>query len=365
MPHHSRMPFLQAYLLAVFVACVSAHWQWQWQQQPQQQWQGPPQQQWQGPPQQQWQGPPQQQWQQRPQWHSQWQRPSQQHWLRLQQWQQPQQEQKPYASEDNQIYMECICQQKRQPQQQPQQRQNQPQQPQKQPQQEQRPYVAEVDRSCRESICQQPQQPKQKQEQPQQPPKQPQEQPQQSQQPQPKEQPQQSQQPQPKEQPQQPQEQPEQPEQQPPQEQKPHVPEVDQNCMECLCQASSSCNMTLECKSKGGDDYFCGPYWVSWAYWYDAGRYGYTGKPEDFETCLNNKECAERTVRGFMRRYGRDCDGSGTVDCADFARIHKLGFKQCDRDSILDTAYWQRFELCNKDDQSNEEIELDGRKQEV
>ncbi|GFU08055.1 uncharacterized protein NPIL_499381 [Nephila pilipes] len=183
--------------------------------------------------------------------------------------------------------------------------------------------------------------------------------------------------------------------QQPQQEHKPFVPKIDQSSMECICQqpqhlmktsnifrlqynvaskdkqkkykksknkchipkASSSCNLTIGCKSKGADDYFCGPYWISWAYWYDGGRHGNTGKPEDFQNCLIDKECAEKTVRGFMRRYGRDCDDNGTVDCADFARIHKLGFKQCSRDSILDTGYWQRFELCNKNDQSNDEIE--------
>ncbi|GFS69577.1 hypothetical protein NPIL_46351, partial [Nephila pilipes] len=44
--------------------------------------------------------------------------------------------------------------------------------------------------------------------------------------------------------------------------------------------ASSSCNLTIGCKSKGADDYFCGPFWISWAYWYDGGRHGNTGKPE-------------------------------------------------------------------------------------
>ncbi|GFS89004.1 uncharacterized protein NPIL_473341, partial [Nephila pilipes] len=152
--------------------------------------------------------------------------------------------------------------------------------------------------------------------------------------------------------------------QEPQQEQRPYVPDVDQSCMECICQASSSCDLTAKCNYEGTHDYFCGPYVISWAYWYDGGKHGFTGKPDDFETCLVDKECAEKTVRGYMRRYGRDCDGSGTVDCSDFARMHKLGFKQCGSDSILDSAYWQSFELChmdNVDEKNNDILEIDAR----
>ncbi|KAF8781621.1 hypothetical protein HNY73_011999 [Argiope bruennichi] len=47
-----------------------------------------------------------------------------------------------------------------------------------------------------------------------------------------------------------------------------------------------------------------------------------------------------------MRKYGQDCDRSGAIDCFDFARIHKLGYGQCSSDSILDTDYWEKFEIC-------------------
>ncbi|GBM09980.1 hypothetical protein AVEN_86848-1 [Araneus ventricosus] len=124
------------------------------------------------------------------------------------------------------------------------------------------------------------------------------------------------------------------------------VPEIDQRCMECLCQASSNCDESLKCHNAGGDAYFCGPYVISWAYWHDGGRPGDKGRAHDFETCLNNKTCAEKAVRGYMRKYGRDCDRSGAIDCFDFARIHKLGFGQCSSDSILDTDYWEKFEIC-------------------
>ncbi|CAL1277527.1 unnamed protein product [Larinioides sclopetarius] len=65
-----------------------------------------------------------------------------------------------------------------------------------------------------------------------------------------------------------------------------------------------------------------------------------------FETCLSNKTCAEQAVRGYMRKYGQDCDRNGVIDCSDFARIHKLGYGQCSSDSILNTDYWEKFEIC-------------------
>ncbi|GFW75467.1 uncharacterized protein TNCV_4426501 [Trichonephila clavipes] len=139
------------------------------------------------------------------------------------------------------------------------------------------------------------------------------------------------------------------------------APEVDQNCMECICQASTSCDETVKCHYDGANNYFCGPYVISWAYWFDGGKHGNRGQPGDFETCVTNKTCAEQTVRGYMRRYGRDCDGSGTIDCADFARIHKLGFGQCSSNSILDTPYWENFELCNMENQNDDFLDIDAR----
>ncbi|XP_035222903.1 lysozyme-like [Stegodyphus dumicola] len=124
------------------------------------------------------------------------------------------------------------------------------------------------------------------------------------------------------------------------------VPEVDQRCLDCICQASSNCDETLKCHNAGGDAYFCGPYVISWAYWHDGGRPGDKGRAHDFETCLNNKTCAEEAVRGYMRKYGQDCDGSGNIDCFDFARIHKLGFGACGGNAIHNSDYWEKFEIC-------------------
>ncbi|XP_054714228.1 lysozyme-like [Uloborus diversus] len=123
------------------------------------------------------------------------------------------------------------------------------------------------------------------------------------------------------------------------------VPEMDQRCLDCICQASSNCDESLKCHN-AGQSYFCGPYVISWAYWHDGGRPGDKGRAHDFETCLNNKTCAEQAVKGYMRKYGQDCDRSGQINCYDFARIHKLGFGSCGGLEIQNTDYWEKFEIC-------------------
>lgn len=47
----------------------------------------------------------------------------------------------------------------------------------------------------------------------------------------------------------------------------------------------------------------------------DAGKLGDLGNKFDFEKCLNTKNCAENTIRNYMRKYGQDCDGDGVIDC--------------------------------------------------
>ena len=46
---------------------------------------------------------------------------------------------------------------------------------------------------------------------------------------------------------------------------------VPEDCLGCLCQASTGCNMTMPCTN--GQQYLCGPFLISWAYWADAGKF--------------------------------------------------------------------------------------------
>ncbi|GFY56764.1 uncharacterized protein TNIN_404721 [Trichonephila inaurata madagascariensis] len=81
------------------------------------------------------------------------------------------------------------------------------------------------------------------------------------------------------------------------------VPEVDQNCMECICQASTSCDETAKCHYDGANNYFCGPYVISWAYWFDGGKHGNRGQPGDFETCLKNRKERTPSKTEVRRRF--------------------------------------------------------------
>ena len=59
-------------------------------------------------------------------------------------------------------------------------------------------------------------------------------------------------------------------------------------------------------------------------YWSDAGKPGNTGRSDDFEHCLNDRNCAEVAVRGYMSKWKKDCNNDGVIDCLDFAAIHKV-----------------------------------------
>lgn len=100
--------------------------------------------------------------------------------------------------------------------------------------------------------------------------------------------------------------------------------EPDRHCLDCICQASSGCKKNIQCHNSGNGQYYCGPYQISWAYWADAGKPGDAGFANDFEQCLVKKSCSEAAVRGYMKKYGNDCNGDGHVDCLDYAAIHKV-----------------------------------------
>ncbi|RWS14141.1 Lysozyme 1-like protein, partial [Dinothrombium tinctorium] len=118
---------------------------------------------------------------------------------------------------------------------------------------------------------------------------------------------------------------------------------ITQECLDCICYASTGCDTTKGCHNAGPNSYFCGPFQISWAYWADAGKPGGTGAPHDFEKCLNSKKCAEQTVAGYMQKWAVDCNKDGVINCLDFAAIHKFGPNQCSTKSLLSTEYWNRF----------------------
>lgn len=110
-------------------------------------------------------------------------------------------------------------------------------------------------------------------------------------------------------------------------------------------KATSGCNLNAQCYNTGPDSYHCGPYGVSWAYWADGGKPGFTGHSQDFEYCLKDKACAEQAVIGYMSKYGSDCNGDGVIDCNDYAAIHQTGPGNCNAAWLAKSEYWARYQL--------------------
>ncbi|KAG7158299.1 Lysozyme 1-like [Homarus americanus] len=106
---------------------------------------------------------------------------------------------------------------------------------------------------------------------------------------------------------------------------------LDENCLGCLCQASTGCQNIGGCP-RG----YCGPFLISRAYWIDAGKPVFSNHahnpdaPGAFESCAADLACAADIVRAYMAKYGnQDCNGDGFVSCTDFVKIHKLGRNAC------------------------------------
>ncbi|GIY46350.1 lysozyme [Caerostris darwini] len=123
--------------------------------------------------------------------------------------------------------------------------------------------------------------------------------------------------------------------------------QISESCFNCICEASTACDENIECHRKGPGQYHCGPYLISHGYWADGGKPGENpDDPLDFEKCVKSKPCAEATMRGYMDKYARDCDGDLDFDCYDYALIHKTGPKGCNASWVLNTDYWARFNAC-------------------
>jgi len=51
--------------------------------------------------------------------------------------------------------------------------------------------------------------------------------------------------------------------------------------------------------------------------------------PLAYANCVNDPYCAANTIQNYMTKFGQDCNDDGTIDCYDFAAIHKLGGYGC------------------------------------
>ncbi|KAI1283700.1 Lysozyme 1 [Halotydeus destructor] len=120
------------------------------------------------------------------------------------------------------------------------------------------------------------------------------------------------------------------------------------DCLRCICAASSECDPAVRCHSEGPAEYYCGPYQFSQRYWLKAGAPGRDpSDPFDYEDCANDISCAITTVQNYMAKFAADCDQDGWITCADFALLHKAGPKKCRNVQwAQSTKYWKNFMGC-------------------
>ena len=127
----------------------------------------------------------------------------------------------------------------------------------------------------------------------------------------------------------------------------PSMKYLTDDCLRCICLASSECDPAVRCHSVGPIDYYCGPYQVSRRYWYEAGSPNKNpDNPFDFEDCVNDIYCAIRTVKNYLKKNLRDCTKDQRITCEDFALIHKSGPNNCRKSWVRGTQFWQDFTKC-------------------
>lgn len=126
---------------------------------------------------------------------------------------------------------------------------------------------------------------------------------------------------------------------------------LNEDCLQCICRASSGCDKQLRCITVGSEDKYCGPFQLTEEYWSRAGSPGDPANSgfTSFEDCANDEDCAVETVVNYMRKYHRDCDGDDNITCMDYARLHRLAPNECenlDKLSNYSDGYWAKFQHC-------------------
>ncbi|PSN44787.1 hypothetical protein C0J52_05568 [Blattella germanica] len=114
------------------------------------------------------------------------------------------------------------------------------------------------------------------------------------------------------------------------------VDPVGAECLQCICYATSNCDLSGGCSEDA-----CGPYGITWEYWSDAARPVLPFIDGAYVKCTNNKECAERTLQNYMLR---DCNSDSKITCYDFAAVHRLGGDSCG--GQLDDDYLKKLATC-------------------
>ncbi|KAH8297739.1 hypothetical protein KR054_007569 [Drosophila jambulina] len=124
---------------------------------------------------------------------------------------------------------------------------------------------------------------------------------------------------------------------------------VSDECLACLALAATN-NAPRVCRSKGGEEWPCGIYRISYGYWQDAQRLidPMDALARDYAGCVVDDGCAGRIVRSYVERYAFDCNQDGRIECRDHAILHMRGPGGCRRSELLTSQVEKRLEVCLK-----------------
>ncbi|KAG9510649.1 hypothetical protein GZH46_00806, partial [Fragariocoptes setiger] len=113
-------------------------------------------------------------------------------------------------------------------------------------------------------------------------------------------------------------------------------------CLECICEASSNCDPSVQCISKQRDKNRCGLYMISWDQYKDSdmspssgigGNDPLAGLGLDllderlYYDCTTNRECAERLMQVYIAKHLKDCNEDGKINCYDVAATLAIDIK--------------------------------------
>jgi len=117
-------------------------------------------------------------------------------------------------------------------------------------------------------------------------------------------------------------------------------PVQEAKCLNCIRNVSTLLGVDVMKRCEG---YYCGQYQISYTYWAEAGKPGNNQGARDYEKCARDKVCAEQTVKAYFKKFKRDCNNDGVIDCLDMAALHKAGPTSCSSDWFYKSRFWVAF----------------------
>lgn len=133
---------------------------------------------------------------------------------------------------------------------------------------------------------------------------------------------------------------------------------IASECLECICDASSNCDTTVQCISKQREKNRCGLYMISWNQYQESdisltslvpvtdGMSGETTDEKMYYECTTDKVCAEKLIHLYIEKHQKDCNNDGKIDCYDIAALHRVGPDNCNSGKFLSSQYWRDFDNC-------------------